>query len=81
MNFQISNTPDGYVVEWYDGDHWHPLRNFGDRQSDAIEFKTTDCPRLDDWNLKALVKRYDPSVKYKRLKNGRMFVKQKGDDL
>lgn len=50
--FQISNEPWGYVVEvyWPDWDgieRWLPLRNFGDRQGDALSYRDIDCPDLD----------------------------------
>ena len=75
MMFQIENTPGGYVVSCYYDLHWHPLRNFGDRQGDARFFKEYDCPRLEDGMIRALIKHYDPSVKYIRL-NGSRFKKQ-----
>jgi hypothetical protein len=74
--FQISNDPHGYVVEVniLDSDgvcRWHPLRNFGDRQGDARAFKEFDCPELNDNVLRALIKRYDPDVKYMRVEKHR----------
>lgn len=51
MQFQVSNTPDGYIVEAnvvtdFNSliGSWRPLRNFGDRQGDAIAFRDIDCP-------------------------------------
>lgn len=35
MMFQVSNTPEGYVVQVLICGTWTPLRNFGERQSDA----------------------------------------------
>ena len=51
-----------------------PLRNFGQRQGDAKVFQTEDCPKLSETELKYLAKRYDPTVKYKRM-GERRFVK------
>lgn len=42
FDFQIQNTPDGYVVSAFVAETpstsrvWKPLRNFGGRQGDAI---------------------------------------------
>ena len=77
MLFQIKNSPDGYVVEAYiveDG-HWHPLRNFGDHQGDAIEFRDCDCQRLPLEHIHQLVRQYNPAVKYARI-SGTRFIKQ-----
>ena len=79
MMFQIENTPGGYVVSCYYDLHWHPLRNFGDRQGDARFFKEHDCPMLEDGMIRALIKHYDPSVKYIRLNGGRF--KKQGEDI
>lgn len=83
MQFQISNTPQGYVVEAYVIDdpnslrgHWHPLRNFGDRQGDAIAFRDFDAPQLPDAHIRALIKAYNPETKYIRV-NGQKFIKQR----
>ena len=46
--FQVSNTPDGYVVQVRICGTWTSLRNFGDRQSNAKEFCYKDCPKLPD---------------------------------
>ena len=78
MMFQIENTPGGYVVSCYYDQHWHPLRNFGDRQGDARFFKEHDCPKLEDGMIRVLIKHYNPSVKYIRLNGGR-FKKQRED--
>ena len=81
MMFSVDNTPDGYVVKAYiylsneDGLRWMPLRNFGDRQGDAIEFRDYDCPKLNDWQLKCLIKQYDKNTKYIRLSSTK-FIKQ-----
>ena len=71
MMFQICND-HGYIVEVYilDNDgvmRWHPLRNFGERQGDARAFKEYDCPNLEDWEIRSLIKNYKPEVKYQRL--------------
>lgn len=83
MQFQIRNTPQGYVVEAHVIDdpngllgHWHPLRNFGDRQGDAIAFRDFDCPQLTDAHIRALIRAYNPETKYIRV-NGRKFIKQR----
>ncbi len=55
-----------------------PLRNFGHRQGDAKVFQMEDCPKLTETELKSLIKRYDPTVKYKRI-NGRSFAKDHED--
>ena len=78
MLFEINNTDHGYVVEayWPDKDgnrHWEPLRNFGDRQGDARDFMNVDCPELSDANIKALINRYDPSVRYIRVEKHKFY--------
>lgn len=79
-HFQVSNTPEGYVVEGFvympDGSRkWKSLRNFGDRQSDALEFCHRDCPKLSELSISSLVKMYNSNVKYIR-KSERRFYKQ-----
>lgn len=79
MIFQISNEPHGYVVEVHYQDidgifRWHPLRNFGERQGDAKLFKGVDCPKLEDWQIRVLIKGYDPDIKYERISD-RKFKK------
>lgn len=37
----------------------HPLRSFGERQGDAIDFQLYDCPKLSYTNMMQLVKNYD----------------------
>lgn len=78
--FQISNEPWGYVVEAYypdkDGtERWLPLRNFGDRQGDAIDFRDIDCPELTDVLIRGLINRYNPQVRYVRHRK-HVFFKQ-----
>ena len=76
--FQINNTSWGYVVEayWPDKDgleRWQPLRNFGDRKGDAIDFRDIDCPDLSDANIKFLIAKYDANRKYVRLRKGQYY--------
>lgn len=76
--FQISNNPEGYVVEafWPDADgmeRWMPLRNFGDRQGDAIDYRDIDCPELSDTMIRALIKAYDKDRRYARSGKGRYY--------
>ena len=82
MQFQVAERNGDYIVEAYVIDdpnslrgHWFPLRNFGDHQGDAISFKEYDCPRLDDFHLRALIKNYNPAVRYSRI-SGTKFTKQ-----
>ena len=80
MQFGI-NWNDGYEVCVLMDDErglrrWLPLRNFGLHQGDARIFKEVDCPDLTDAQLRMLIKRFDRSVKYKRI-NGKHFVKEK----
>ncbi|EFM01823.1 hypothetical protein HMPREF0658_1311 [Hoylesella marshii DSM 16973 = JCM 13450] len=84
FEFQVENTSDGYVVSAFVCEPpstyrtWKPLRNFGDRQSDAIIFKNEDCPKLNEISLKVLIRDYCKDVKYIRV-GSREFVKQKND--
>jgi len=78
-HFQVVNTSDGYIVQAFvympDGSRiWKPLRNFGDRQSDALIFCHTDCPNLSELSLSNLVKMYNTKLKYKRI-SARQFKK------
>ncbi|MCQ2065851.1 MAG: hypothetical protein MJY66_08355 [Bacteroidaceae bacterium] len=76
----IANTSDGYVVAVHVIDKngkchaWLPLRNFGDRQSDAKDFAYLDVPKLTIEQIWQLSKRYDPAIKYKRISSHK-FVK------
>ena len=79
MMFQVAERNGDYIVEAYIIEdhnslrgHWHPLRNFGERQGDAISFKEWDCPRLEESQLRLLVKNYDPERRYVRI-NGHQF--------
>lgn len=82
MEFGITWN-DGYVVTVLMHDErgiyrHHPLRNFGMRQGDAKCFKLFDCPKLKDTQLRMLIKRYDPNVKYERI-SGNRFVIQRNE--
>ena len=79
MMAQIENTPDGYIVGVYlrDGNgygQWHRLRNFGDRQGDAIEFREYDLPTFSNQQIELFVKTFNISQKYMRKTKGR-YVK------
>ena len=83
MQFQVAERNGDYIVEAYViEDHnslrgyWHPLRNFGERQGDAIAFRDYDCPKLSDAELRLLIKAYSPEKKYERI-NGRKFIIQR----
>lgn len=52
----------------------HPLRNFGQRQGDAMLFKLHDCPRLEWSRLNAFIKSYDPKKKYERVNERNLRV-------
>lgn len=78
------NAKVGYTVEvrLLDDDgavRFHPLRSFGERQGDAIEFQIYDCPKLSAAQIQQLVKSYNGD-RYMRLpspNNGiARFVKQ-----
>ena len=79
MMAQIENTPDGYIVGAYlrDGNgygHWYRLRNFGDRQGDAIAFREYDLPTFSNQQIKLFIKTFDVGKKYMRKEKGR-YVK------
>ncbi len=81
MLAQIENTKAGYVVSVYIADttdryHWENLRNFGDRQGDAIEFRDWDLPGLPDAQIRQLIRQFDIKTKYVRLGKNR-YGKQK----
>lgn len=72
MLTQIENTPDGYIVGIFlmDGGgsgSWYRLRNFGDRQGDAIEFREWDLPGFTDAQIRLFIKTFRIENKYKRL--------------
>ena len=77
MQFQIENNPEGYVVSWYDGEHWRPLRNFGEYEGHALTFRLYDCPKLDLWQLEALAKAYDKTKIYSRISATRFVVRER----
>lgn len=60
---------DGYPTTF-------PLRNFGERQGDAKIYQHIDCPKLSMPQIRMLIKNFDRSAKYERLKSGR-FMKDK----
>lgn len=71
MTGQIENTPDGYIVGVYMVDErghgqWLRLRNFGDREGDAIEFLHYDLPTFDITRIKMFAKTFDITRKYAR---------------
>ena len=79
MMSQIENTPDGYIVGVYlsDGNgygHWYRLRNFGDRQGDAIAFREYDLPTFSNQQIELFIKTFDVGKKYMRKEKGR-YVK------
>ena len=79
MMAQIENTPDGYIVGVYlmDGNgygHWYRLRNFGDRQGDAIAFREYDLPTFSNQQIGLFIKTFDVGKKYMRKEKGR-YVK------
>lgn len=79
MLSQIENTPDGYIVGVFlrDGNgygRWYRLRNFGDRQGDAIAFRDYDLPGFTDQQIKLFIKTFDVDKKYMRKEKGR-YVK------
>ena len=72
MMAQIENTPDGYIVGVYLRDgagfgSWYRLRNFGDRQGDAIEFREWDLSEFTDAQIRLFIKTFKIENKYKRL--------------
>lgn len=78
-SFQVSNTPDGYVVEAQVDGTWLPLRNFGWYQTDAKDYCYKDCPSLDTAKIKHLAKIYNKDVKFIRI-HARLFLKQRQED-
>lgn len=72
MLTQIENTPDGYIVGVYlrDGTgygRWYRLRNFGNRQGDAIAFREYDLPTFTDQQIKLFIKTFDINAQYLRI--------------
>ncbi len=73
--YYINNNPGvGYVVQQLEQDDWYigstSVCNFGDRQTDAIEFRD-DCNNgvIDDRRIKLLIKTYTPQP-YKYIGKG-----------
>ncbi len=72
MLTQIANKTEGYVVqvlcqlagEVYET--WHSVMNFGDRQGDALIFKSEDLPKLPEGALKLMIKNYNKNRKFER---------------
>ena len=76
MLTEIENTSYGYIVSAFMRDenghgHWYRLRNFGERQGDAIEFRDIDLPTFTDLRLRGFIKTFRITDKYKRLSIGR----------
>lgn len=83
MQFQIRENKGDYIVEAYIIEdqnslygHWHPLRNFGERQGDAIFFKEYDCPKLEETHIRLLIKNYNPERRYIRKSATRFDVEK-----
>ena len=76
MMYQVENTPCGYVVICYYDLHWHPLRNFGDRQGDAFAFRDWDCPHLSDTQIKMLERAYNKDRKYIRVSSTKFMLQK-----
>lgn len=81
MLAQIESTEYGYIVGVYltEGNgygHWVRLRNFGDRQGDAICFRDYDLPKLSDTELRMLAKSFSIEKKYYRA-GSRRYITQK----
>lgn len=69
MRFQVTNEGEGYIVEAFmpdkDGyERWTPLRNFGERQSDARIFAFERCPKFNEDMIRGMAKTYVPGRKY-----------------
>lgn len=82
MITQIENTPDGYIVGVYlrDGNgygQWHRLRNFGDRQGDAIEFRDYDIPTFTDQQIRLFIKTFKVEQQYIRIARNRYVKRHK----
>ncbi|MBQ6577187.1 MAG: hypothetical protein IJL91_05515 [Bacteroidales bacterium] len=70
----MANTRKGYIVEAYmpdkDGiERWLPLRNFGERQGDAMDFCRIDCPIFSPDLMRGLANSYRPEHRYARIAN------------
>lgn len=64
-----------YMLDAENVHRWMPIRNFGDRQGDAIIYRDYDAPRLTDSQLRILANKYDKDIKYARINHSR-FVRQ-----
>lgn len=83
MQFQIREHNGDYIVEAYIIEdfnslrgYWKPLRNFGQRQGDAICFKEYDCPKLENAMINLLIKAYKPERKYIRQAANKFRIEQ-----
>lgn len=47
---------------------FYPLRSFGERQGDAIDFQLYDCPKMSEAQIRALAWKYDGRP-YKRVES------------
>ena len=65
MNVGIVPTKEGYVVQYYDGEEWRPLRCFRG-QGDAREYAFEDVRKLSMVEIVMTAKMYKPTVKYIR---------------
>jgi hypothetical protein len=74
-NFIDKKPGIGYVVTELELDRYakpHPIRNFGDRQSDAIEFRN-DCERgvISEQRINLFIRTYT-NTPYQYLGNGNL---------
>lgn len=83
MRKMISHTNGDYIVcvevEQTGGlKQFRPLRNFGCRLSDAIEYRDSDLEGVSESRLKFLLKTYKANVRYKRVfkENGSVFYRK-----
>lgn len=80
MIAQVENLSVGYVVSVYfqlPGDtmpHWYRVKNFGDRQGDAFDMVHYDIHDMDDARIISLIRSYDPSRTYIRLRAGQYHI-------
>lgn len=74
MQFQVSNTPSGYVVEVYVFDEgryrFRPLMNFGDSQGDARMAAFEDFPKMEPSRIVGFARMYERSKVYRRVRAG-----------
>lgn len=71
--FIIQQSNDDYIVYWLEWDSEtqsyekpRPMKNFGNWQSDALEYKNYDCPQFTERQLKLAVNNYDKNKRYQR---------------